>query len=151
MDSNIFSKISFFTPNNSPLFQAIASNICNELTQNFYNLSREITFEQIALVVNHNIQGVNAPLQERGQFFDTLNTTLNFESGFEDEEYIDYILLRNKIPDCNDDRISDDQICKEILIYDDNSTIDILYKNRLLYHQQILVDKPFFYCSFFKI
>ena len=92
---------------------------------------------------------MNAPLQERGQIFDnTLNRTINLESDFQGEEYMDYILLRNKIPDCNDDRISDDQICKEILIYDDNSTINIFHKNRLLYHQQILVRKSIFDCCF---
>jgi hypothetical protein len=79
---------------------------------------------------------VNAPLQDRGFIFEHHNRseTINFENETDIEA-----------TECEDSRMKDDQICREILIYDDdNSTMEFLHKNRLYYFQQRLVKKSIY-------
>jgi len=45
------------------------------------------------------------------------------------------------IPNCNYTRLKKDQICKEIVIEDDNSETEVLHTNLELYHQKLLVKK----------
>ncbi len=64
-----------------------------------------------------------------------VNTTINPESenNYDDEE------LDIGIPYCDNTRLRKNQVCKEILIDDNNSTIETLYDNLNLYYRQMLV------------
>ncbi len=92
------------------------------------------------------IQGVNAPLQGRGFIFDhDLNKdfTPSSESEIDYDEYADYELLKIGIPDCNYTRLKRNQVCKEILHEDDNSSTEFLHNNLDLYKQKLLVSDFF--------
>jgi hypothetical protein len=70
-----------------------------------------------------------------------VNTTINSESeyNYDDEEHIDDEESDIGIPHCSNTRLRKNQICKEISINDNNSTIETLYDNLNLYYRQILV------------
>jgi len=70
-----------------------------------------------------------------------VNTTINPESenNYDDEEYIDDEESDIGIPHCGNTRLKKNQVCKEISINDNNSTIETLYDNLNLYYRQILV------------
>ncbi len=92
------------------------------------------------------IQGVNAPLQGRGFIFDhDLNKdfTPSSESEIDYDEYADYELLKIGIPDCNYTRLKRNQVCKEVLHEDDNSSTEFLHNNLDLYKQKLLVSDFF--------
>lgn len=82
-------------------------------------------------------QGLSAPLQERGVIFSDELSPQNFEIREEsDGELRDYEDLDTPI--CNFTTKNFVQ-CKELALDENNSTEEILHRNRFYYHHKMLV------------